>query len=276
MNKVLKKKIIITGGKGMLGNHFYKKYKNAFRIIKYPYRIENFKKFDKWLVNKKFNYFIHFAAITKNESKDKKKLTLINVTSTIKMINILNKKKIKDFQYFLFISSSHVYGFSNKKIKETKKRKPKNIYGKSKKRVEDYILKNRNKLYFKTGIARVFNVTGAKQRKGNFVPDMVEKMKKVNKINFVNQFRDFIHIDDVSRSINLLISKNFEKPINISSGKKINLINACKILNNKFFKNKISYDKKRGHDIFGNNTLLKNIGVKKFKSIKQALLEYKR
>ena len=44
------------------------------------------------------------------------------MTSTIKMINILNKKKIKDFQYFLFISSSHVYGFSNKKIKETKKR----------------------------------------------------------------------------------------------------------------------------------------------------------
>ena len=41
-------------------------------------------------------------------------------------------------------------------------------------------------------------------------------------------------------------------------------------------KNKISYDKKRGHDIFGNNTLLRNIGVKKFKSAKQALLEYKK
>jgi len=105
---------------------------------------------------------------------------------------------------------------------------------------------------------------------------MVEKMKKTKKINFVNQFRDFIHIDDVSRSIKLLISKNFEKPINISSGKKINLINACKILNNKFFKKKISYDKKRGNDIFGNNMLLRKIGFKKFKSIKQSLLEYKR
>jgi len=273
---VLKKKIIITGGNGMLGNHFYKKYKGIFTILKYPYRIENFRKFEKWLVNKKFNYFIHFAAVTKNESKDKKKLTLINVTSTIKMINILNRKKIKDFQYFLFISSSHVYGFSNKKIKETKKRNPKNIYGLSKKRVEDYLLKKRNKLYFKTGIARIFNVTGARQRKGNFVPDMVEKMKKEKKIYFVNQFRDFIHIDDVSRSIKLLINKKFEKPINISSGKKINLIDACKILNNKFFNNQISYDKKRGNDIYGNNMLLKNIGFKKFKSIKKALLEYKK
>ncbi len=260
----------------MLGNHFYNKYKNAYTIIKYPYRIENFKKFDKWLVGRKFNYFVHFAAKTKSESKNKKKLTLINVTSTIKMINILNKKRILNFQYFLFISSSHVYGFSNKKIKETRKRNPNNIYGKSKKRVEDFLIKKRNSLYFKVGIARVFNVTGAKQRKGNFVPDMVEKMRKVKKINFVNQFRDFIHIDDVSRSIKLLINKRFEKPINISSGKKINLIDACKILNNKFFKHKIIYDMKRGKDIFGSNTLLKKIGVKKFKSIKQAILEYKR
>ena len=39
---------------------------------------------------------------------------------------------------------------------------------------------------------------------------------------------------------------------------------------------KISYDKKRGNDIFGNNMLLRKIGFKKFKSIKQSLLEYKR
>ena len=273
---MFKKKIIITGGNGMLGNHFYNMYKNAFIIIKYPNRIENFKKFEKWLEGKRFNYFIHFAAKTKSESKDKKKLKLINETSTIKMIKMLNKKKILNFKYFLFISSSHVYGFSNKKIKETKKRTPKNPYGKSKKRVEDYIIDKRKKLGFKVGIARIFNVTGANQRKGNFVPDMVEKMKKIKRIYFVNQFRDFIHIDDVSKSIKLLIDKKFEKPINISSGKKINLINACKILNNKFFKNEISYDKKRGKDIFGNNTLLRNIGIKKFKNVKQALLEYKK
>ena len=110
MRKVFKKKIIITGGNGMLGNHFYNMYKNAFTIVKYPNRIENFKKFEKWLEGKKFNYFIHFAAKTKSESKDKKKLKLINVTSTIKMINILNKKKIKDFQYFclrIFLNFYH-------------------------------------------------------------------------------------------------------------------------------------------------------------------------
>ena len=105
----------------------------------------------------------------------------------------------------MFISSSHVYGYSKVKIKETKKRVPKNIYGKTKKKVEDYIINKRKKFNFKIGIARIFNSTGPKQKKGNFVPDMISKMKNINKIKNINQFRDFIHIDDVSKSIKLLI-----------------------------------------------------------------------
>ena len=121
MKKVYKKKIVVTGGNGLLGSHFRKKYKQKYIIIKYPHRIEYFKKFQNWIKNKKFNYFIHFAAITKNESKKfKKTLNLINVKSSINIINSLNRYKIKNFNYFLFISSSHVYGYSNKKISEKK------------------------------------------------------------------------------------------------------------------------------------------------------------
>ena len=268
---------MITGGSGLLGGYFYKKYKNIYSITKYPHRIEKFKKFKKWISKQKFNYFIHFAAITKNESKQFKKiLNLVNVKSPIRILNIVNKKKINDFTYFLFISSSHVYGYSNVKINETKKRVPKNIYGKTKKKVEDYIINNRKKFNFKIGIARIFNSTGPKQKKGNFVPDMISKMKNINKIKNINQFRDFIHIDDVSKSIKLLIEKEIENPINLSSGKKINLIDACKILNKKFVKKEISFDLKRGKDIFGDKTFLKRLGVKKFKSVSQSLLSYKK
>ncbi len=277
MKKKYKSIIVITGGSGLLGSYFYKKYKNSFKIIKYPHRIENFKKLEIWLSNRKFNFFIHFAAITKNESKKFKKiLQLVNVKSPIRILNIINKKKIKYFKYFLFISSSHVYGFSKTKIKETKKRTPQNSYGKSKKRVEDYILNNRKKFNFKIGIARIFNSTGPGQKKGNFVPDMIDKMKKVKKINNINQYRDFIHIDDVSKSIKCLIDKKVQKPINLSSGKKINLINACKILNNKFVKKNVLFDLKKGKDIFGDNTRLKRLGIRKFKNLSQSLLSYKR
>mgnify|MGYP002820752563 FL=1 len=275
--KKYKKKIVITGGSGLLGKYFYKKYKNVYKIIKYPYRIENFKRFEKWLSKKKFNYFIHFAAITKNESKKYKDiLQLVNVKSPIKILNIINKKNINNFSYFLFISSSHVYGYSKNKIKENKKRVPQNSYGLSKKKVEDYIMHNRKKYNFKVGIARIFNSTGPKQKKGNFVPDMILKMKKINKIKNINQYRDFIHIDDVSKSIKRLIEREIEYPINISSGQKINLINACKILNDKFVKKEVLFDLKKGSDIYGDNSLLKKIGIKKFKNIYQILSAYKK
>ena len=145
MKKLNKKKVIITGGSGLLGNYFYNKYKKKYTIIKYPYRIEKFDKFKNWLKkNRSFDYFIHFAAITKNESKKYKNiLNLVNVKSPITILNILKKQKIINLKYFLFISSSHVYGYSKKKIKESKKRVPRNIYGKTKKKVEDYILKRR-------------------------------------------------------------------------------------------------------------------------------------
>ena len=275
--KEYKKKIVITGGSGLLGKYFYKKYKNVYKIIKYPYRIEKFKRFEKWLSKKKFNYFIHFAAITKNESKKYKDiLQLVNVKSPIKILNIINKKNINNFTYFLFISSSHVYGYSRNKIKENKKRLPQNSYGLSKKKVEDYIINNRKKYNFKVGIARIFNSTGPKQKKGNFVPDMILKMKNINKIKNINQYRDFIHIDDVSKSIKRLIEREIEYPINISSGQKINLINACKILNDKFVKKEVLFDLKKGSDIYGDNSLLKKIGIKKFKNIYQILSAYKK
>ena len=275
--KKYKKKIVITGGSGLLGKYFYKKYKNVYKIIKYPYRIEKFKRFEKWLSKKKFNYFIHFAAITKNESKKYKDiLQLVNVKSPIKILNIINKKNINNFSYFLFISSSHVYGYSKNKIKENKKRVPQNSYGLSKKKVEDYIINNRKKYNFKVGIARIFNSTGPKQKKGNFVPDMILKMKNINKIKNINQYRDFIHIDDVSKSIKRLIEREIEYPINISSGQKINLINACKILNDKFVKKEVLFDLKKGSDIYGDNSLLKKIGIKKFKNIYQILSAYKK
>ncbi len=267
---------MITGGKGLLGSNFYIKYKKKYNIIRYPNRIEHFSKFQKWLKNKNFDYFIHFAALTKGESiKRKKSLNLINVKSTLNLINTIKKKNIRDFKYFLFISSSHVYGASSKKINEKQKTSPNNSYGLSKKKVEDYILKNREKYNFKIGIARVFNVTGPKQKLGNFVPDMKKKIEKNNFINNVNQYRDFIHIDDVMESIILLIKKNFYKPINISSGKKINLIQVCKIINQNFIKKKITFGKKRGSDLYGDNKLLKSIGKTRFKNINQIIKSFK-
>lgn len=272
MKKAFKKKIIITGGKGLLGSHFYKLSKKKFNIIKYPHRIENKIKFNNFIKFRKFDYFIHFAALTRNNKNQNRKIfNEINVKSSIEIIKTLKNNNNTGIKYFIFISSSHVYGHSNKKISEIKKRKPNNIYGKSKKKVEDFIIKNRKEIPFKIGIARVFNITGKKQKKGFFIPDIIKKIRFTNKINNINKYRDFIHLDDVVKSLNLMISKKYNSEINISSGRKINLIDVCKRINDLYFKKKIKYNMKKGEDIYGSNNRLKQLGLNKFKDIDQII-----
>ena len=273
---MFRKNIIITGATGLLGSYFFKKYKSKYKIIKYPYRIEKYNKFQNWISNKKFDFFIHFASITNNNKSNLKKINLINVKSTINLLRSIQKKNIKNFKYFLFISTSHVYGFSKNKIKENKKRIPYSAYGNSKKRVEDFIIDNRNKFFFKIGIARIFNITGPKQRDGYFIPDIIKKIRKENNIKNINHFRDFIHIDDVCESIVNIMERKFEHPINISSGKKINLISVCKNINKLYFNKKLLYEKKRGKDLFGSNQLLKSLGKNKFKDIIEIIKSYKK
>ena len=80
----------------------------------------------------------------------------------------------------------------------------------------------------------------------------------------------------IAGSIKCLIEKQVQNTINISSGKKVNLIKACIILNKKYVKKEMIYDLKKGKDIYGDNALLRKLGIKKFKNITQSLLSYKK
>ena len=269
LKKVSKKIILITGGKGVLGSYFYNKYKTKYKIISFPYRLEQINKLQEWL-KKKFHYFVHFAAITSKRKKNYNKIHLVNKILPIKIIKLFQKSFKKEFRYFLFISTSHVYGFHKKKISEYDKRKPFNKYGRTKKAVEDFILNQKNKFYFKIGIARIFNFTSDKQNKGHFIPDVYAKIKnKENLINF-NKNRDFIHIDDVAQSLELMIRKRKDKALNICSGNKINLVSLTRKLNFISLNKKLIFinsRKKINQDIYGNNSLLKKLGMKKFKNL---------
>ena len=86
--------------------------------------------------NSDINYFVHLAAISsiRETNKNPRKTYKINSSAPINIIKKLNNAKLKNFQYFLFSSSSHVYKPSLNDLSEKSTRKPSTIYGKSKKK----------------------------------------------------------------------------------------------------------------------------------------------
>ena len=50
----------------------------------------------------------------------------------------------------------------------------------------------------------------------------------------------------------------------------------CKNINKLYFNKKLSYEKRRGKDLFGSNQLLKSLGKNKFKDIIEIIKSYKK
>ena len=69
--------IVINGFNSFIGKHFYRKYKKKYKIIKYKEDINNLQKLKSFTNKNNFDYFIHFAALSRlkcdsNKSKCKK------------------------------------------------------------------------------------------------------------------------------------------------------------------------------------------------------------
>ena len=271
MKKIYKKQIIgLTGSSGILGKYFVKKYKKKFIFKPYRGRIENVIHFKNWIKkNKNIDFFLHFAALAsvKNCEKNKQKAFLINTNSTIKILKALNISSLKNLKYFLFTSTSHVYKPSLNPISETSLRYPKTIYGKSKKKAEDYILKREKNFNFKIGIVRIFNFYSKEQRKGFFVPDILSKLSnkpKILDLKKIKTYRDYINLKDISKIIVFILKKKITKPINIGSGHKIILVNLVKqLIKAKKLHTKVIYDKILYPGYVANINLLRKFGYKK-------------
>ena len=96
-----------------------------------------------------------------------------------------------------------------------------------------------------------------------------------SEIRNVNTYRDFIHVDDAIKALELILRKKYSQPVNICTGNKLNLITIIKLINAKFYKKEIFLNSKKIGDIFGDNSKLKKIGMKKFKNIYRILTKYK-
>ena len=224
----------ITGHKGILAKSIIKYLKKQnLRISLYQHDILDYKKLSKWL--KRVNIILHLAAVTSikkvNENKNYAKKVNFQATEfLVSCIKNTNKKLV-------FISSSHVYGSSNKKISETTKKSPITYYGYLKSLSEEAIKNNLNNYL----IIRLFSYYSIFQNTDFLIPSLIKKIKAIKqqklKIKNYNHIRDISSVNFVANQICLLIVKNTKGIINCGSGKGIKIKDlAIKIAKLKFNK----------------------------------------
>lgn len=256
----------ITGSNGVLGTNFIKQFPNI-TFVKYKYNLTEKLKLKKWIKNNNFDYFLHFAAIVPiNEvNADYQYAKKINYNTVKIIIRELKKKKKKI--WFFFSSTSHVYRFSKKKLKENSVKNPINKYGRLKLMAEKYIIKNCTNTNIIYCIGRIFSFTHKTQNKKFFIPSVfLQKAKQINTL------RDFIDIRDICSCIMLLMSKKKKGIFNIGSGSGVNLIKIISLIQNK----KINMSVPPKNNLVADITKVKRLGWKKKYNIQDIIKEYRK
>ena len=254
----------ITGSTGSIGSVVIKKI-STFTFIKFEGDISNKNDVEKWIKKNNFDLILHFAAIVpiKLVNENKTKAYNVNFVGTKNIIDSVLKFN-QSLKWFFFSSTSHVYKNKFGKIAENHTTKPKNIYGQTKLKAENYIKKKLNKSKIKYCIGRIFSTTSVNQKTNYFVPDIKKKIHESNEslLTFknLNHYRDFISPYDISKILLLLWKKKYNGTINIASGKSILLKKiVLSILKSKNKKNFLFFDNKRATSLVADISKLRKI-----------------
>ena len=253
----------ITGSSGNLGKNFLKVNKN-FIYIKFKGNISNKKQVYQWIKKNKFDILIHFAALvsTLKVNSNYKKAFNTNVNGTKYLVDAVIKHK-KNISWIFFSSTSHIYPFQKKKIKETFMLNPVSKYGKTKLAAENYFRKKLKKANINFCVGRIFSIFDNKGE-GFFTPSLIKKFKSNRKnlvLENINHYRDFLSTEQISKIIFFLWKKKYVGTINIGSGEKTNLKSVAKIFANKSNK-KITFRYNKPTYHLADISKLKKLGYK--------------
>lgn len=312
-------KILITGCAGFIGFHLARKLLNTGNIVhgvdtlndyynrelkihrlailkkekKFSFNkvdISNFYALKKIFNNKKFDSVINLAAYAGVSYSLKFPEKYIQ-TNEVGFFNILELVKSFKVKKLLFASSSSVYGTNKLPFKESQiTDNPLSLYGATKKNNE--ILASYYSKEFNITIIgiRFFTVYGPYGRPDLSIFKFCEQIinnKTVTLYNYGNNFRDFTYIDDLVDNLNRLIKlRNFTSKdkrkfhlLNISSGKKIKILNLIKMIEKALGKKaKTKLIKKLSYDIPASlsysTNLKKLIKVRKKTQIKDGINKF--
>ncbi len=204
-------KVLVTGSEGFLGKHVVKELeKKKYDVIKYDINrgknIFDEKELEKNLKN--VEIVVHIAGIVKGEKEDVEK---INIEGTKKILQKSIEKRVKKF---VLLSSTGVYGITDKIVDENSELKPKTVYEKSKREAENIVLNRQEEIH--VNVIRSAMIFG--------VNEYWAKMFKMLEKNYPlpcsgkNCFQ-IVYVKEVARAVVKVIEKGEPSEIYLAAGK---------------------------------------------------------
>ena len=250
LNFLKEKKVLITGGTGYIGanlqnsiaeycqectilggNTPYVKLTDSYTDI----NIVDEESLLNFFRNNEFDIIYHLAALINvgDSIKNPKKYFSVNTTGTRNVLEVIRKTQANPT--VIFNSTGLVYGNAKElPIKEEHAIKPNNPYAASKAAAEDTIIEYSQTYGFTSTILRFFTVYGPNQKAELFVPSLIKRCFKDEKIRVGNLYptRDFLYIDDGILALIEAMKLNNDKVniFNIANGEEHKIENIVSII----------------------------------------------
>lgn len=190
-------KVLITGSNGFVGLSLIKKLNKEFEVIEFTRKnsLEEIESIQP-------EYIIHCAAEIYKESL----MLESNVILTYKLLEIC--KSLKSLKHFIYIGSSSEYGRKVSPMSELDILEPDSIY-EGTKACGSILTRIYGKTYkFLTSVVRPFSLYGPNEQERKFIPKLYSLFMNDSKVNIKNGVHDWIHIDDFTDGVKLVMLKN--------------------------------------------------------------------
>lgn len=191
----------------------------------------------------------HLAANNDTLSKQNSEMLRTNFYESKKLLNYALKY---DHKFFVYASSTAVYGRTSVPITEDTKTKPLNIYAKSKLKFDKFMLKTNPKILW-AGL-RLCNIYGPyeeqKSRRMSYLGQMLQNMlqnKEVKLFESGQQRRDWCYVEDVCQAFHKAKDSYESGVFNIGSGQSISFSNLFNLLAEKIGYKKLPIWIKNNH-----------------------------
>lgn len=239
----MKESVYLIGGSGFIGRHLAATLSREYTVTVFDRYIDNgfFQEYPEIstvrldLVDDKIpddypcpDFIVNLASVVTAE-RDLSLFDLLIATNLRILLNLFDRFK-DDGQLKMFIQfgSSEEYGSEGSPFRESMREQPNSPYALVKQLTTNTALMLYRNYGFPAMVVRPGNLFGPGQNPSKFIPYVIGRLRENLPLDVTpcEQKRDFIHVDDFTRSIRILL-RNYQscvgEIINISSGCSLSL-----------------------------------------------------